>query len=214
MNRSYDELRATSPADNAEVYAYVIATIGRDGERFVQYGSAPNWQGGILTLCTCKQRMRSFGKVEDWRGRWIAGFSGVKAGDGRNALVFLARVRHSFDSQAALWRSNALGIRARNAKAATRHRHGDLFEPKSLGSDPYRPRSYHAPCRSHDHFPDHHWYGDIDYVGAGGHRPALLVGEVAQTYLWDSPSLFLPKSIGRGQRKYALNSLLNSLVSL
>ncbi len=211
MNRPYDELCAAFPSDAAEVYAYVIATIGRHGERFVQYGSGPNWQGGVLTLCTCKHWMRSFGTPEDWRGRWIAGFSGVRAGGGCNALVFLMRVGAAYDSQAALWRSDALGVRARNAKAATRHRHGDLFEPKSAGSDPYRSRSYHTPCRDHDHFPDRGWYGDVDYVGAGGHRPALLVGEVAQTYLWDTPRLFLSKPIGIGQRKYALDNLLAML---
>ncbi len=205
MNRPYKQLCAALPSDAAEVYAYVISTIGRDSERFVQYGSAPNWQGGVLTLCTCKHWMRSFGTPEDWCGRWIAGFSGVKAGGGRNALVFLTRVGAAYDSQA------ALGVRARNAKAATRHRHGDFFEPKSAGSDPYRPRSYHTPCRNHDHFPGRGWYGDINYVGTGRHRPALLVGEVAQTYLWDKPRLFFPKPIGIGQRKYTLDNLLAML---
>jgi len=211
MNCPYDQLSAALPSDATEVYAYVIATIERDDERFVQYGSGPNWQGGVLTLCTCKHWMRSFGTPEDWHGHRIAGFSGVRAGGGRNALVFLTRVDAAYDSQAALWRSNALGVRARNAKAATLHRHGDLFEPKNAGSDPYHPRSYHTPCRNHDHFPDRGWYDDIDYVGAGGHRPALLVGEVAQTYLWDKPRLFFPKSIGIGQRKYALDTLLTML---
>jgi hypothetical protein len=211
MNRSLGELRAALPADAAEVYAYVVATIGRDGERFVQYGSAPNWQGGVLTLCTCKHYMRSSGTPDDWRGRWVAGFSGVKAGDGRNALVFLARVGAAYDSQAALWWSNALGVRARNARVSTRHRHGDLFEPKSAASDQYRPRAYHTPCRNHDHFRDRHWYGDIDYVGVSGRRPSLLVGEVAQTYLWDRPSLFLTDSLGRGQQKHRLDQLMEML---
>jgi len=155
--------------------------------------------------------MRSFATPDDWRGRWIAGFTGVAAGDGRNALVFLARIGAAYDSQAALWRSNALGVRARNAKAATRHRHGDLFEPKSVESDPYRPRAYHTPCRDHDHFPDRRWYGDIDYVGVGGRHPALLVAEVKQTYLWSGPTYYLQESLGRGQRKYALDGLLNLL---
>lgn len=211
MNYPLDDLRAVLPGDNAEIYTYVIATIGWGGERFVQYGSAPNWQGGILTLCTCKHRMRSFGAPEAWRGRWLAGFSGVKAGGGRNALVFLARVGAAFDSQAALWQSNALGVRARNAKAATRHRHGDLFEPKSVGSSPYRPRDYHTPCRDHDHFPKRQWHDDIVHVGFGGHHPALLVAEVGQTYLWDKPRLFFPKLIGRSYRIYTLDDMLDRL---
>lgn len=41
MNRPLDDLRAALPATDAEVYGYVIATIGRADERFVQYGSAP-----------------------------------------------------------------------------------------------------------------------------------------------------------------------------
>ena len=212
MNHSLDNLCAALPTDIADVYAYVIATIGRDGERFVQYGSAPNWQGGVLTLCTCKHWMRSFGAPDDWQGRWIAGFSGVRAGDGRNALVFLARVGAAYDSQATLWRSGVLGVRARDAKAATRYRHGDLFEPKSARSDPYRPRAYHTPCPEHDHFPNRNWYGDIDYVGAGGHRPALLVGEVTETYLWDQPIIYSPNLIGHGCRKPSLHELKKMLV--
>lgn len=48
------ELRARA------IYVYVITTVGNKGGQFVQMGSAPNFQGGCITLCTCKHKDRAY----------------------------------------------------------------------------------------------------------------------------------------------------------
>lgn len=36
------------------VYCYIVTSVKDRGGLFVQTGSAPNFQGGLITLCTCK----------------------------------------------------------------------------------------------------------------------------------------------------------------
>ena len=64
-----------------KTYSYVVrtvkvkklesATVG-----FEQHGSAPNFQGDLLTLCTCKHQMRSRLSADQWQENvWLAGFT-------------------------------------------------------------------------------------------------------------------------------------------
>ena len=84
-----DILYARITDNHATVYSYVVATVKNRGGQFAQTGSAPNFQGGMITLRTCKHLMRTFLTHDDWKGVWIAGFTGVRAGQGGNALVYL-----------------------------------------------------------------------------------------------------------------------------
>jgi hypothetical protein len=54
-------------------YSYIVRTVKLDheGPTFEQHGSAPNFQGGVLTLCTCKHQMRATQSTEDWQGVWV-----------------------------------------------------------------------------------------------------------------------------------------------
>ena len=51
-------------------YSYVVRSVKLDRSTmsFEQHGSAPNFQGEVLTLCTCKHQMRSSQPAEEWRG--------------------------------------------------------------------------------------------------------------------------------------------------
>lgn len=211
IDLTQDELRDHVSA-SAQVYRYVVATVENVNGRFVQHGGGPNWQGGVLTLCTCKHAMRTFLEPENWHDVWIAGFSRVRAGDGRNALVYLTRITAAYSSHSALWQSPLLTQQAKRAKSATIERFGDIFEPRDGAKSPYAARNYQIPCADHVHRQYNHWHNDIDYLGANKRRAALLVGDPAQTYLWQRPTLFLSNSIGRGQRKSGLRALLNTLV--
>lgn len=75
------------------VYMYVIESIQQDNSgSYWQTGCAPNFQGGAITLCTCKHWMRTFKPVEDWKqGVWIAGFAGLTH-TAQQSLVYLTRV--------------------------------------------------------------------------------------------------------------------------
>jgi hypothetical protein len=145
LNLSAAKLGQALSPSCAVVYCYIIATVEQRDGRFIQRGSGPNFQGGRISLCTCKHRMRTYKDARAWEGAWIAGFTGVAAGRGGNALVYLMRVTHAFDSHAALWASGAIPTAVKRAKAAHLHPLGDIFEPKDAPGDPYRPRSYIPP---------------------------------------------------------------------
>jgi len=211
MNRSLAQVTRATDTREAMVYCYIIATIeNRDG-RFVQHGSGPNFQGGVISLCTCKHRMRAFKDSRDWEGVWIAGFTGVAAGRGRNTLVYLMRVAHAFDSHAAIWTSKDIPTETKQAKAAHLHPFGDIFQPKDYSRDPFDPHGYIAPHRRHVHGSHRGWHNDIDYSGRGGRRAALLFGDATASYLWDRPRLALPFRLHQGQKKADLGWLLSQL---
>lgn len=211
LNLSSKALRDIVGSEGAIVYCYVVDSVTDEGGHLVQRGSGPNFQGDMATLCTCKHHMRTSLSPDDWEGKWVAGFTGVGAGGGRNALVFLTRVDHAFESHHGLWYSEEIPAETKRAKSATSNRLGDLFEPVDEWSDPFDHRGYRPPHTTHSHAPDDNWHRDVDHTGYGGRRPALLVGDPEHTYLWDRPALFFPDSIGRGYRKITLNDLASRL---
>jgi hypothetical protein len=200
----------------ATVYCYVITTIKFDVGGFLQTGSAPNFQGDLITLCTCKHFMRTFWDAPGWQGKWIAGFTGVRAGTGRNDLVYIMRVAHAFESHRDLWLSEALTSGAREAKAADRDELGDVYQPIPGRGDPFDPANYQAPVPNHVHAKRDEWHKDIRYpnLTCAGRRPALLVGQSGLSFLWSKPMLLHPSALHRGQKKYRLGILLQQMQDL
>ncbi len=210
-NASLGTLRRDIGSEPTVAYCYVVDTIKNEGGRLVQRGSGPNFQGGVVTLCTCKHRMRTALSPQDWEGKWVAGFTGVGAGGGRNALAYLIRVGHAFESHHDLWYSGVLPPETKRAKSATSNTLGDLFEPVDESSDPFDYRGYRPPHEAHPHAPNNAWHGDVDRTGFRGRRAALLVGDSERAHLWERPVVFFPDSIGRGYRKFALGDLISRL---
>ena len=104
-------------AESHPVYSYVLTTVRRRGSGFAQSGSAPNFQGDLITLCTCKHLVRtaapsphapddhSVVTANTWTGVWIAGFAGLNAsGASTNALFYLMQVSAAYVSHYDLWR--------------------------------------------------------------------------------------------------------------
>jgi hypothetical protein len=211
MNLQPDVLRRKITRGQAIVYCYIIATIeNRDGY-FVQRGSAPNFQGDLITLCTCKHYMRTFMGIEDWKGKWVAGFTGVKAGGGKNSLVYLMQVSHAFKSHRDLWLTKTIPDETKQAKSAHLNRFGDIYKPQSEAVAPLEPQSYVPPCNNHVHAPGDCWHADINYKGCSGRVAALLVGDPGDSFLWSEPILFHSSRLHRGQKKCDLNDMLNQL---
>jgi hypothetical protein len=213
LNLDLTTLRKVVPAETRDVYCYIVKTIECKDRHFIQTGTAPNFQGGIITLCTCKHQMRSRHGVNAWPGQWIAGFTSRAGSFGRHHLVYLMRVAEAYASHQELW--NAVPDKVRQAKAAHLHRGGDMYEPQSSLNDPFDQRSYVAPCEDHDHTQINeetnapYWYQDINYVGRDGGRPPLLVGDTELSFLWEEPALRLPYKL---PRDYAHSVSLRDLV--
>lgn len=144
------ELKRKIGNDKSKVYSYVLRSvkIDRKNRTFRQLGSGPNFQGGVLTLCTCKHQMRATMPTDDWKGVWIAGFTSRTIHDGKHWLFYLAKLKAGHESHSDLW--NALTDGTRNAKAAERYFLGDLFRPRGaplIGTARYEPQNYVITCR-------------------------------------------------------------------
>lgn len=211
-NLSLVELEKIADQDDPNVYLYVIATIKYQDKKFIQYGTGPNFQGDLITLCTCKHRMRSSMSVDDWTGKWIAGFTGktcVKEPQERNYLVYLMKVSEAFGSFRDFWENNILD-ETKNAKAAHEHEFGDIYKPKREGIRPYELEDYEKPCKNHGH--GGCWREDIKYEkGYSGRPAALLVGDQRKSFLWNHPKIWYPGQLFRNYQKLKFNEFLDQL---
>jgi len=194
------------------IYCYIVKSVKNKNSFLQQQGCGPNWQGGLITLCTCKHFMRTFLDLESWKGTWIAGFTTADAGNGSNAIVYLMRVEKAFDSHHDMW--YALPNETRWAKDAHRKGNvfGDIYRPKSKLTDDkkFSADSYYEPCDSHAHGQDNGWHNDLDYSHYKRHA-ALLLGEEKNSFLWSKPTIKAKFRLHRGQKKMLLADLYNLL---
>jgi hypothetical protein len=199
-------------------YSYVVRTVNwnHETETFEQNGSAPNFQGDLLTLCTCKHQMRASRAAEGWPGVWLAGFTSRTILNGKHWLFCLAKIESAHKSHADLWRS--MKASSRRAKAAHTHYLGDLFKPKTptpTGDARFSPNRYISP-RLHAHrWRDedgwhNDWHNDIQYYLADqyGHPP-LLVADPRLTFIGNEPMIYFAEDHCRNYLKWpSLRDLL------
>ena len=193
-------------------YSYVASTVQLNHERetFEQRGSAPNFQGGLLTLCTCKHQMRATQTPDQWMGVWLVGFTSRTIYDGKHWLFYLAKIASAHESHADLWAALQAGVR--EAKAADAHYFGDLYRPKSppLRDDArFSPGRYVSPGRHahrwHDDDGWHNdWHNDISYgLTEKFGRPPLLVADPQQTFIWNEPMIHFEEDHCRNFLKWS-----------
>jgi hypothetical protein len=214
INTNLSALRGiVAGIEGKSVYGYIIRTIALNNGEFHQHGCGPNWEGGLITLCTCKAYMRTYHDCTNWPGHWIAGFSGCKATPESNALVYLMLVGQAYESFTDIWM--ALPPEVRFAKAAHISTHGDLYEPITecmvAPNGRFIPANYKPPLPDHSHVRS--WHKDIGSVYRGK-RPSLVVGHPSRSYLWKQPVIELAESqLHRGCRKWStIHAFLSDLV--
>ena len=188
------------------VYPYVVATAKCRKSRLYQTGSGPNFQGDLITLCSCKHQMRAYPDIKSLERVWIAGFTG-SSGLVSNKLFYLMMVSQTFESHHELWFSDSISEDTKVAKAANLNKFGDIYQPKSVSDDPYCHLSYFAPCEDHVHCNPCDWHKDINYPDRYGRTPALLVGCPEYSFLWDTPAIESPFTIPRNNRRTTLAKL-------
>ena len=188
------------------VYLYIVDTVEYIDGRLFQTGSGPNFQGGLVTLCSCKHKMRTYRSPDSWKDVWVAGYTGsTELGD--NRLFYLMRVSQAFRSHREFWFSDSIPEQTKLAKASNLDKFGDIYEPKGTSGNPYLPMRYSPPCKNHVHCEPSDWKKDIRY-GQKGRRPALLVGDPDLSFIWDIPVIPSPFRLRRGERKASLCELL------
>jgi hypothetical protein len=205
LNLSLSRLKKRMDEFQVPVYSYIVRTVKRTDGHFIQIGSAPNFQGGVISLCTCKHYMRTFLDWKSWPHKWIAGFSGKKEGYGENALIYLMKVDFASNSFSELWKSKKVSNLGIKAKLANKEKFGDIFQPKKNQKDEFDPLHYKPPVQSHVHNKRkgclYAWHSDICYRGVKDRKPALLFGDPKFSFLWDHPMLFRSGELHRGQSK-------------
>lgn len=206
-----------------------MVVLSSSGPLRTSFGSAPNFQGGLITLCTCKHRMRTYHDACSWEKYWIVGFTGKHETQGRgNGLFYFMKVGEAYDSHAKLWQK--LPEEVRRVKAATCSKFGDVFEPRAGAGvfDPlaqFNPGSYRDPI--HDHVHADCWKNDVNYRVLGkcrlddilepkveGASPSvLLVGDPDMSFLWSRPLAFYEKHprTKKWDRPDSLGGLLSAL---
>lgn len=187
MNLSLDCLKSMINDHDGKIEIYVLNSIkkfkiGDTGSvEFIQNGCGPNFQGGVLTQCTCRHDIRA--RHDCWREIWIAGFTKYQH---NHYLVYLMKVEKSFDSYKKMW--SYLDHDVRSAKNARHHVCGDIFEPISeYIVEECDPNNYHSPVDGHKHMAPSKWHKDINYIDRHGKRTRYLVGENKFSYLWSKP---------------------------
>lgn len=189
--------------------SYIVSSVKLHHKTitFEQHGSAPNFQGDRLTLCTCKHQMRASQSAEKWQSTWVAGFTSRTIHNGKHWLFYLAKIDTAYESHAELWKS--MRASSRNAKAAHTHFLGDLFKPKTplpTGKSRFTPSRYVKPTiHAHrQHQSDKGWQNDINYKHASRYRhPPLLVSDPQHTYLWDEPTIYYAQNHCRNYLKWS-----------
>jgi len=212
MNLGLNELGNRLKDEHGLAYAYVLTTIGNVNGEFVQTGCAPNFEGGLLTLCACKHFMRTWRSVPEWRGVWVAGFAGINVTeDRRNHLFYLMKVDEAFPSHRAIWQSL---LYARTHKNTQVNPLGDIYQPTHDLRDEFNYLDYYPPIKSHVHACNNLWQKDICYVNKRtSSRPALLVGDRNHSYLWSRPILHFREGRHPRTKKWNIQGLISFLNS-
>lgn len=196
MDNPLPILRRNIPAklQQRPVYVYVLTTVKVRNGSFVQTGSAPNFQGSYISLCTCKHKDRASAprsgcrgpdEADPWKGIWVAGLCSRTESRPRG-LFYLMLVGQTFASHAECWR----GLGGPSAKSAHRDPFGDIYEPLvQADSAPWSERSYKPHLAEHCHNSRARKY---DIVTSHYNRhPQLLVGDPKQSFLWSEPRVTL-----------------------
>ncbi|MBY4707051.1 MULTISPECIES: hypothetical protein [Ralstonia] len=226
LNLSIEALRLRiaqiGAPDEERVYAYVVRSVRPREGQYLQTGSAPNFDGGLITLCTCKHSMRASLTPEQWmKGIWVAGLtSWDKAFSKQQSLVYLMRVGEAYASQAelvyALRRSGRSAVV--DAKDSTKNCLGDLMMPATASlpaAESFTPSAYLKPMLGHAHRQtetDDGWQYDINYPSRSGSQPAMLVGDEQLSFAWTRPTVQRRRpGPTRPYREWTLTALLDDL---
>lgn len=212
-----------------DLYLYTQHEVFWDdkpGAVLQQTRSGPNWDGGVVTIATCKHHTRTTNRV--WEGTWIAGLGPARCAG--NCLLYVARVGVALDSNYHLGLTvQSIDRQAWAAKQADANPRGDLYRPDLAGLrafGPYDHRAYHEPpghTRSTEFYkkspgsvserPDGKvpkWWRDVEYIGRGRRPPVFLFDRVA---LFSRPMLWVRYRPGRACLRLSPSELRDGLLT-
>lgn len=208
------------------VYSYVVTTIQTlPGSHLQQTGSAPNFAGARITLCTCKHKDRatfcpSGDYAKPWNDVWVAGLTRISSNPPW-AVAYLMLVEEVFPDHYTIW--SHLSRSCRNAKSASASPIGDIYEPKlGASANPHSPANYKTPVIGHVHAQPKdplYWHGDIEMwtskTQPHGRSHHLLLGDPEWSYQWLRARMRLqPSAMGKTAHHKIFPSLTDFILNL
>lgn len=183
---------------------YTVKSVepSRKGDNtFIQAGCGPNFEGGLISQCTCRHDIRAkWYTLTGWRSKWLAGFTGYgKNRCGDSYLFYLMKIDTTFSSFKQLY--DEYQRRDRNlikVKRADKNPFGDLYYPKKevIGNE-YDITYYEGLHRDHSHKKIKRRLKDINYPeftkkylkNVTDQHASLLLGDVEHSFLWKTPMI-------------------------
>lgn len=220
INKSLSQIVSiiTSDSSKKDLYYYVTATVESSKDLMLyNSGSGPNFQGGVVTLCTCKRYMRLTGADGDFRGVWIAGVSSLPVarefGMKSNVLFYIGKVKEQFHHYGELieyLEKNYPGVK--DFKDASKNIRGDIFIPNETQMNPedyLNPNKYIEPITGHVHnAKNKEWHYDINYYYPyiKDKSSKYLLFDPKMTFVWNKPLITLNKDCTWGCKKATITS--------
>lgn len=214
---SLEQLKAMLSSHlDEKVRIYTVASTEFKEGQVEHFGSAPNLEGGLATLCTCKRSMRAGQSCEAWQGTWIAGLTSRAKGKGFNGkhfLLYLMKVEKAYSTHKELHdyllKNNSAALLKKNA---CKNNLGDIFIPKKIVSDELDFVDYLKPHPEHSHGckDNDEWIQDIAYKGKSS---PLLMGDSNNTFVWTNGRVASKEQRGSGNKKTTMREFLQLLMN-
>tara|TARA_R110000851_G_scaffold96792_2_gene209958 strand:- start:37667 stop:38371 length:705 start_codon:yes stop_codon:yes gene_type:complete len=182
MNVNYEDLKDILQGVDT-IYVYPHHGINLVKGEFEQTRSGPNWEGGVVTMTTCKHLLRTYSTIKEKK---VAICGVTNKLEGENFLMYVGVIDKTFESNYDLGEYLEFNNPdAGRIKSATNNRLGDLFdsERELQGEDRFDSFSFIEPCFDHcrseenDSKGNPKWLKDIEYSTRNGSRPKCLIIE-------------------------------------
>lgn len=209
-----------------ECYFYTSHQIYYEDGLIRQTRSSPNWEGGMVTYCTCKHLMRSVSR-DTWEDTWIATVGPRECEN--NCLVCVGRIWRSFPSNFTLSGCLRSYPEIFKVKMADTNPRGDLYTPKGralAGYDVYKHSNFLEPpkhTRSVDFYKKSpgsvserkdglipKWWRDLEYT-MYGNRPMVFI--LSPCWIFSRPMLWSDRDPKRACLRMTAHELGRTLVS-
>jgi len=209
MNKTLSKLKNAIKNESAFVEAYKVSSVkvSQNKKSFIQTGCGPNFEGDLLSQCTCRHDIRQKHTCNEWKNNWIAGITGKLSICGKSEdtyLFYLMKVDRAFCSFKQLWNYyNEDNPSLIDAKQTTTNVLGDLYIPRNDDiDDEWKVENYINSTRKHLHFKYFNKLKDINYPEWRKQRAKkkgkklyrvnhakLLLGNVDRSYVWRFPKI-------------------------
>lgn len=181
--------------NSEKIRMYTVQTTQLRHGEIVHYGTGPNLEGGVATLCTCMHGMRRNQSSKQWVGQWVVGLASAAKekgflGSGKHHLFYMMKVKNVFSTYLELIDFLKINnTKTLEIKNATTNVLGDIYIPKPNIKDGHDFHMYKRPHPKHDHGPDENgiggsWHDDIE-------QGPYLIGDENNTFVWTKPMVLI-----------------------